>query len=164
MLHPGKTDWWIGGLLAVVGAAQMVGGGTLIGVALVGGVWPALIPGTILLLVGGLLLWVLRGTNYEITETSLVIRSGPLRWTVPLTAIEDVIPIQNWWQGPVLEWGFSLAVRGLRLRYRKKGGGLTWPIRIAPQDRSAFLLELAERVPELVAKDDGSLRRPADGA
>jgi hypothetical protein len=162
MVYPGKKDWWIAGLLSVVIAVQLVTGGTLLGVALVGAVWPMLLPAAILLLVGGMLLWVLLGSNYEITETSLIIRTGPFRWTVPLDAIEDVVPQTNWYGGGApIEWNFGLAVLGVRLRYRKKNGGLTWPIRIAPQDRAAFLLELTERQPELVVKDDGSLRRPS---
>jgi hypothetical protein len=162
MVHAGKRDWWIAGLLTVIAAGQLAGGGTLVGIAVVGGQWPALVPGALLLLVGGLLLWILFGTNYEIAETGLIIRSGPIRWTVALDAIEEVVPQKHWYGGP--EWGFSLAAYGLRLRCRKKNGELTWPIRIAPQDRVAFLLELSERLPELDVKDDGSLRRPADGA
>jgi Bacterial PH domain len=162
MVHRGKTDWWIGGLLATISAGQLVGGGTLLGIALVRGPWQALIPGAILLLVGGMILWILVGTYCEITETSLLIRSGPIRWRVPLDAIEEVVPQSTWYGGPLFEWNFGLAVRGVRVRYRKKNGGLTWPIRIAPRDRAAFLLELTERLPGLVVKDDGSLRRPAD--
>ncbi|HKI30974.1 MAG TPA: PH domain-containing protein [Gemmataceae bacterium] len=161
MVHPGKKDWWLAGLLAVISAAQLVGGGTLVGMAVVSREYPLLLPGGLLLLVGGLLLWILFGTSSEITETSLIIRSGPIRWRVPLDAIEEVVPSQGM-GGPVFEWNLGLAVRGLRVRYRKKNGHLSWPIRIAPQDRAAFLLELSERLPGLEVKDDGSLRKPAD--
>ena len=113
-----------------------------------------------LLAVGSLILWFLTGTRYEITETSLIIRSGPIRWTVPLDAIEEVVPTEKRHMGP--EWGFSLSLRGLRVRYRTRSGRLTWPIRIAPQDRAAFLLELTERQPALLVKDDGSLHRSAN--
>jgi hypothetical protein len=160
MLHPGKRDWWIAGLLTVIAAAMLVGGGLFVGVAAVGGQWPPLIPGGVLLLVGAMIVWILRGTNYEITATSLIVRSGPFRWTVPLDAIAEVVPAGAW-SGPVIECNFGLAVQGLRLRYRTRSGRLSWPIRIAPRDRAAFLLELAERLPGLVVKDDGSLRRPA---
>jgi hypothetical protein len=159
MVYPGKVDWWIAGLLGVIAAALLVGGGALVGVALVGSAWPALFPGGMLLLVGGLLVWILRGTSCEITETSLIIRCGPFRWTVPLAAIADVVPAGAW-GGPIVEWNLALAVRGLRVRYRTKSGRLTWPIRIAPRDRAAFLLELVERLPGLVVNDDGSLTSP----
>jgi hypothetical protein len=161
MVHPGKKDWWLAGLLAVIAAPLLVGGGTLFGVALVGAQWPALFPATVLLLAGGMLLWILWGTNYEITETSLCIRAGPFRRTVPLDAIAEVVPA-GFLGGPALEMNFGLAVQGLRVRYRKKSGRLSWAIRIAPRDRAAFLLELTERQPALVVKDDGSLRRPED--
>jgi hypothetical protein len=164
VLYPGKRDWWLAGLLSVIAAALLVGGGTLVGVALVSGPWLALVPGTILLLVGGMLLWALFGTNCEITEANLIVRSGPFRWKVPLDAIEEVVPLQHWYSGPPLEMNFGLAVHGISLRYRRKGGGLALPIRFAPEDRAAFLLELMERCPHLEVNDDGSLRRPADGA
>jgi hypothetical protein len=163
MVYPGKKDWWLTGLLAVLSAALLVGGGTGVGMTIVQGVSGLLFPGTVLLLAGGLLLWILFGSYCEITETSLIIRAGPIRWTVALDAIEDVVPA-GVFGGPLIEWNLGLAVRGLRVRYRKKNGRLSWPIRIAPQDRAAFLLELSERVPGLEVKDDGSLRRPADPA
>jgi hypothetical protein len=86
-------------------------------------------------------------------------RSGPFRWTIPLDAIEEVAPA-GWQGGPVIEMKLALSVRGLWVRYRTRSGGLSWPIRIAPRDRAAFLLELAERLPWLDVKDDGSLQRP----
>jgi hypothetical protein len=162
MVHPGKKDWWIVGLLSVITAALLVFGGTIAGFALTSGVWGALIPATVLLAVGGMLLWVLTGTSYEITETSLIIRTGPFRLTIPLDALEEVVPQQTWYGGPFIEMNFGLSVQGVRLRYRKPSGRLSWAVRIAPQDRSAFLLELTERLPGLVVKDDGSLRRPAE--
>jgi hypothetical protein len=161
VVHPGKIDWWIGGLMSVVSAAFLVGGGTLVGIAVVQEVYPALVPGVALVLAGGMIFWILRGTSCEITDTRLIVRAGPIRWTIPLDAIVEVVP-SGAWGGPVFECNFGLAVNGLRLRYRTRRGGLSWSIRIAPQDRSAFLLELAERVPALVAKEDSSLRRPAD--
>jgi hypothetical protein len=160
VVYPGGRDWWLVGLLSVVTAALLVGGAAMVGVAVVSGQSPALVPGIMLLLVGSLLLWVILGTHYEITDANLLLRCGPFRWTVPLDAIEDVVPA-GWLGGPAVEMNLSLSVRGLRVRYRKKGGRLSWPIRIAPRDRAAFLLELAERLPGLEVKDDGSLRRPA---
>jgi PH (Pleckstrin Homology) domain-containing protein len=162
MVHPGKKDWWIAGLLSIITAALLVGGGTAAGFALTGGVWGALIPATVLLSVGGMLLWVLVGTHYDITETSLIIHAGPFRRTIPLDAIEEVVPQRHWYGGPAVEVNFGLSVQGIRLRYRKPSGRLSWTIRISPQDRSAFLLELSVRLPGLVVKDDGSLRRPTD--
>jgi hypothetical protein len=161
MVYPGGRDWWLVGLLTGVASPMVVGGDALLSLAIVTGQYLALVPGTVLLLVGGMLVWVIFGTNYEITETSLILRSGPFRWTVPLDAIEDVVPAGWGRSGAFMEMNLSLSVRGLFVRYRKKNGGLSWPIRIAPRDRAAFLLELAERLPGLEVKDDGSLRRPA---
>jgi hypothetical protein len=157
MVYPGKKDWWLASLLAFFSAALLVGGATMIGMAVVQALYGLFFPGGILLAVGFLFLWILRNTNCEITETTLIIRSGPIRWRVPLDAIEEVVPTEQRRIGP--EWGFSLSLKGLRVRYRTRRGRLTWPIRIAPQDRAAFLLELAERQPALMVKDDGSLHR-----
>jgi PH (Pleckstrin Homology) domain-containing protein len=159
MVYPGRRDWWLVGLLAVIASALLVSGGTLVGLAVVTGPYLALVPGTVLLLAGGMLVWVIFGTGCEITESSLIIRSGPFRWTMPLDAIEDVVPA-GWTDGPLVEINWALSVRALRVRYRTKGGRLSLPIRIAPRDRAAFLLEMAERLPGLDVKDDGSLRRP----
>jgi hypothetical protein len=159
MVYPGKKDWWAIVLLGLVGAVELVVGGTLVGVGLLGGPWPVLVAGAGLLAVATLVLWVLYGTRYEIGETSLVVRCGPFRKTVPLDAIEDVVPAGLW--SAVPEWNFSLTIRGLRVRYRKPSGRLSWPIRIGPEDRAAFLLDLSERLPDLEVKDDGSLHRPA---
>ena len=41
MVHPGKKDWWLAGLLAVISSGQLVGGGTLIGMAIQQRVRPA---------------------------------------------------------------------------------------------------------------------------
>jgi hypothetical protein len=161
MVYPGGRDWWIVGLLSVVTAALLVGGGPLVGVALVAGPNFLLLPGAMLLAVGSVLLWVIFGTNYEITESSLILRSGPFRWTVSLDAIEEVVPA-GWLGGAAIEMNLALSVRGLLVRYRTRSGGPSWPIRIAPRDRAAFLLELAERLPGLDVKDDGSLRRPPE--
>jgi hypothetical protein len=159
MVYPGGRDWWIIGLLSVVTAALLVGGGTLVGVAFVAGPYFQLLPGAMLLAVGSTLLWVIFGTNYEIIESSLILRSGPFRWTIPLDAIEEVAPA-GWLGGPAIKMNLALSVRGLRVRYWTRSGRLSWPIRIAPRDRAAFLLELAERLPWLDVKDDGSQRRP----
>jgi hypothetical protein len=161
MVYPGKRDWWIAGLFTLIAAPMLVGGGTLMGMALIGGPTGMLFPGTVLTLVGGMLLWILFGTSYEITETSLIIRCGPIRCRIALDAIEDVIP-SGFLGGPPIEYNFGLAIQGLRVRYRKKNGGVTWPFRIAPRDRAGFLLELSERQPGLEVKDDGSLRRPTE--
>jgi hypothetical protein len=159
MVHPGKRDWWIAGLLSLVAAVNGVAGAWLIGVALVGRQYPALFPGTVMALAATMVTWILRGTSYEITDTSLIIRCGPFRKTVPLDAIAEVVPAGAW-GGPVLEVNYALAVRSLRVRYRKPSGRLSWAYRIAPRDRAAFLLELAEKQPALEVKDDGSLHRP----
>ena len=85
--------------MGVVVAIQLIGGGLLVGFAAVHAIYGLFIPGAVMLAIGGMLMWVLRGTSYEITETRLIIRSGPIRWTISLDAIEDVVPAANWKSG-----------------------------------------------------------------
>ena len=158
MRHPARRDTWVAALL-VTGASAMTGGGLVLASLGLTGVPAALVPGASLLLAGLLQASILLGTSYEITPDALVIRSGPVRWAVPLDRLAEVVPKDNFFGGP--EWGFALSRVGLHVRYRMNDGRLTWPIRISPRDRAAFLLELTEAVPQLHVGEDGSLRRPA---
>ncbi len=127
MVYPGKQDWWISGLLALVAAAFFVGGGIFMSVAVGGGRWPPLFPASVMLLAGGLFVWVLRGTNCEITEAALIIRAGPFRRTILLDAIEEVVPRQTWYGGPALEMNFGLSAQGVRCATASRAAGCRGP-------------------------------------
>jgi hypothetical protein len=115
---------------------------------------------------GVLLLWFYFSTSYEITASDMVVRLGPLRRRVALSAIEEVQPRSRF----NLEAGqnFALSRDRLRIRYRKASGRLAWlPLEISPEDKEAFLQELARSAPGLLPGPDGGLRRaeaaaPAD--
>ncbi len=157
MLHPGRRDWWIAGLLGTLGATFTGAGLVFTALGLTGN-FPLLLVGGPFLLTGLLLVSILTSTSYEIAPPHLIVRSGPIRLRVPLDAVEEIVPADKTYFGP--EWSFALSTSGLRVRYRTKGGGLSWPIRIAPRDRVAFLLDATEALPQLQVCDDGSLRKP----
>lgn len=89
-------------------------------------------------------------TYYEVTSDRLVIRSGWLRWEVPLAEIESVTPTSN----PLSSPAWSLE----RLEVKWTGTGSPRSILISPQRTDEFLREVADREVTLVVTD-GGLRR-----
>jgi hypothetical protein len=78
--------------------------------------------------------WTLLGTYYVIDATSLVIRSGPFHWIVPLREIRSVRPTRDVRSGPALSFD--------RLRIEYSGGRV---ILISPREKEEFLTDLARR-------------------
>ena len=78
--------------------------------------------------------WTLLGTYYVIDATSLIIRSGPFHWIVPLREIRSVQPTRDAHSGPALSFD------RLRIEY---GGGRA--ILISPREKAEFLADLARR-------------------
>jgi hypothetical protein len=69
---------------------------------------------------------------YEITSTSVIVRSGVLRWTIPLTSIQRVFPTRNPVNGPALSLD--------RLQVDYVTGGIRRFILISPKTSSASCL------------------------
>ncbi|MBC7930332.1 MAG: PH domain-containing protein [Rubrivivax sp.] len=88
--------------------------------------------------------------NYEITETQLVARSGVMRWRVPLDSIEEVRPSRNPASAPT--WSLDR----LRVEYLKNGQARS--LYISPEDKHAFMRELADGVPGLEMRGDRVMR------
>jgi hypothetical protein len=78
--------------------------------------------------------WTLLGTYYVIDATSLVIRSGPFHWIIPLREIRSVEPTRDVRSGPALSFD--------RLRIEYSGGRV---ILISPREKQEFLADLARR-------------------
>ncbi|MGH9814348.1 MAG: PH domain-containing protein [Candidatus Acidiferrales bacterium] len=128
MVYRSKVDAWI---------ALLVGGGALVSV-FVGAMllWQGQRLGwLVMLLMPGLLRLLAWPIDYEITEAELIIRAGVLRWRIPLAAIVNVEPTRNPLSSPA--WSLDR----LRVRWRR-GARIRW-IQISPEDKLAFLLELA---------------------
>jgi len=88
---------------------------------------------------GAFVIWVLYSTSYSLSGGELLIRSGPFRWSVRLDSIEEIYPTRNILSSPA----FSLD--RLRIRYR----GSRYGVMISPENKSAFLQDLATRSPGL---------------
>ncbi len=147
--YPSKRDGWIvaalwagvGGLLAAaVGilSTPMVAVGQLMLVALC-------------TVMAGVCVWVLNSTVYTLTSVSLVIRSGPMRITVPLNAIVEVCPTRNPLSAP------ALSLDRLRVKYK----GAKRVVLISPADKARFLENLVEYCPRLEIDGEGVHSRSA---
>lgn len=110
---------------------------------------PSLVPRSwapVLFVLGLLfIVWTVLDTRYIVADDVLEIRSGPLRWKLPLGSIESVVP----------EHGIDVSATSPawsldRLRITTKDGD--WLI--SPRDKGAFLDALGAR--------DAGLRRESD--
>jgi hypothetical protein len=88
------------------------------------------------------ILWVLYATYYTLTDCSLIIRSGPFQWTMPLDAIIEIFPTHNPLSSP------ACSLDRLYIRYIRPGG-LRSGVMISPQDKAVFLADLVARAPGL---------------
>ena len=90
----------------------------------------------------GILMLFAYPVNYEITTSTLEIRSGIfLHYKIPLASIVRVVPTRNPLSSPA--WSLDR----LRIDYVKNNKKRV--IMISPKDKKAFLHELVERIPSL---------------
>lgn len=82
----------------------------------------------------GLPLWTFLMTRYTIDGTSLHVRSGPFRWTIPLRDIRLITPTRDLASSPALSLD--------RLRIEYSGGRV---LLVSPRERDTFLRDLQDR-------------------
>ncbi|HYH86341.1 MAG TPA: PH domain-containing protein [Pyrinomonadaceae bacterium] len=149
MIYRSKKDWWLvglvwGGVLApfAFGLFNLFapGGNLQLGWALV----------RVGVVASAAVLITTFPLNYEITETHLVARSGVMRWRVPLDSIEEVRPSRNPASAPT--WSLDR----LRVEYLKNGRARA--LYISPEDKRAFMRDLADGVPGLEMRGDRVVR------
>ncbi len=90
-------------------------------------------------------LWMTYGTWYEVKESEVLMRSGPLFWRLQLEDIESVRPSRSLLAGPALALD-RLAVHSRNRRI---------PVLISPVDRGAFLRDLVSAAPHLELGTEG---------
>lgn len=148
MIYPPKKDMWVFALLMTV-SVFLCGGAVLLVVRFFWKHEPFLwVPGVILGSAGGMLVWILAGSVYEITETDLILRLGPLRWRLRLEAIEEVYSttkLQN-----DIGWGLALSSDRIRIKCRDR----FMPFWISPEDKSGFIAELVRSRPGVKVTED----------
>ncbi len=88
---------------------------------------------------------------YEITATTLLVRSGVIRVKIPLTSIQQVVPDRTLGSAPA--WSLDR----LRVDYRQYG--VTRVVHISPKDKVRFMQNLTEYAEGLEVKDGRVVRR-----
>ena len=80
-----------------------------------------------------LLVAITRNTYYEIIGTDLLVRSGPLKWTIPIAEIREITPSRNIMSAP------ALSLDRLKIRFGKRVFVL-----VSPEDKDGFLRAIRE--------------------
>jgi hypothetical protein len=128
-----KVDWWLGAMILTSAAVSAI---AVVIVGVVESPFLALSFSPILLLGGGLPVWVLLATNYTFNAADLDVRCGPFAWRVPLRDIHGVTATRNPLSSP------ALSLDRLRIDF-----GHMRSIMISPEDKEGFMKELRKRVP-----------------
>lgn len=82
----------------------------------------------------GLPLWLMMSTSYTLSDTTLFIKSGPFKWTVPVEDISRVTPTSDPLSSP------ALSLDRLRIEY-----GPNKSVMISPKLKNEFLQDLEKR-------------------
>ena len=151
MLHRSKKDWWLVGLVWGAALAPLV-----VGLFLVlarggdpGSGWALVRVGVV---ASAAVLLTSYPLNYEITSDELIARCGVMRWRVPLSSVEEVSRSRNPASAPT--WSLDR----LRVEYLK--GGRTRTLYVSPEDKSAFMRDLADAAPGLEFRGERVTRTP----
>ena len=150
-----KVDAWLAAVL--VGAFLMTLIGMFFVVVLSGAFAVAWWVIVLDLVIWGGVLSLLCPLYYEITPSTLLVRSGWIRRQIPLACIQRVFPTHNPLSAP------ALSLDRLQVEYTQ--GSLPRSVLISPHDTPSFLRDLAERAGELEVQGDQLIRRlsrPAD--
>ncbi len=143
-----KVDVW---LAAILIGAMLITLISLLPVVLVPAAFAAAWWSVVLtLLIWGFVLSLLLPLYYEITPSSLLIRSGWIRREIPLSSIQGVVPSSNPLASP------ALSLDRLQVNYTQ--GVLSRSILISPRDKATFLRALAESAGTLELQGDRLVR------
>ncbi len=126
-----KVDTW---LKVVLISSAIACAGAVLAPGLAGAPLATLAVSPLLLLGVGLPVWLLNSTFYTLRERELEVRSGPFRWTIPLSDIQRVTPARSALSSP------ALSLDRLRIDY----GRGRW-LMVSPEDPAAFVALLEER-------------------
>lgn len=88
--------------------------------------------------INAILIWMIASTRYKVLGDKLVVRSGPIRKTIPIADITDVAPSKNLLSSPALSFN--------RLVINYKGGF----VYISPERREEFIRLLLSKNPQIV--------------
>jgi hypothetical protein len=132
LVFKSKVDAWLGGLLGVQGIA-LAGVGLALLVYGPGG-RISIVMAAVLLAGATLVASTLAWTQYSFDDVTLVVRSGPFAWRVPIWEVTGVKPMNQMLSGP------ALSRDRLQIDY-----GEDRSILVSPADKQGFLAALEAR-------------------
>ena len=134
-IHKSKVDQWF---IAVVAVITLLPLGLITTAAWRAELHPVAAVGVLLIVVPSLALtlWIYRSTAYVVTDTDLLVHSGPLHVSIPLRSITAVRPTRDAIASP------ALSLDRLEIRY-----GPGKKILVSPADKPRFLAALSGAVP-----------------
>ena len=145
MIHRSKKDPWLMLTFALIVILPVALGVVLLNTFLLK------LAGWLLIGIGitvGILIYLLiTPLYYEIVDSKLNVRSGPMRWIIPLASIDEVYPTSSPLSSP------ALSSDRLLIRYKNEHG--LSAVMVSPEDKPAFLKALANAEPRL--KLDGNV-------
>lgn len=124
MVFRSAVDWWYYAVLATVAGALLLS----LGPALLNQQTSLLTAVGLFIVALGLPVWLLLATHYTVEADTLVVRSGPFTWRVPVNEIEAVKATRSPLSSPALSLD--------RLEVSYSGGKR---ILLSPDDRQGFL-------------------------
>jgi membrane protein YdbS with pleckstrin-like domain len=151
MIYPTKKDTWLVLIVAIGGFVLLV---QVINLIIDKGFHhpEAWILSSVFIFYFGVLMLLAYPVNYEITTSTLEIRSGILlHYKIPLSSIVRVVPTKNPLSSPA--WSLDR----LRIDYLKNSKKRV--IMISPKDKKIFLRELIERIPSLEFNGNMAVRK-----
>lgn len=148
-VYPSKKDTW---LVIVLWLAILAMLASMAGIAFSGASFLSILLQEILML--GIVVFcisLLRNTNYTFTQDELIVRSGPFREIIPLAAIQSAVPSRKAWSSA------ALSLDRLFIQYKGSKRGTY----ISPENKNAFLRDLADRSPDLFFEFDRVVKKEA---
>lgn len=121
-----KVDWWLAALL--IAPVVLIGALLLAGVSTPWVLVPILAP-------QALVIWILARTFCTVTDDTLLVRSGPFHWTIPLVSIRSLTATRNPLSSPALSLD--------RIAVDHTGGRLL----VSPRNKAGFVRAIVEIVP-----------------
>ena len=119
-----KVDTWLVLILAVSALFVLVG----VGAATRTGEMSLAAAAATVLVAAGIPVWIFTTTRYDLSDGTLLVRSGPFRWSIPVADIKSITPTHNPLSSP------ALSLDRLRIEY-----GQGRAVMISPNDKDAFL-------------------------
>ena len=133
-VYPSKIDVWVLAIMVACLGALAVG---MVAALAIGDWMHTMQRFFVTLGIAGLLVWILIGTNYTLTGRHLVVKAGPLRWTIAIDTITGVAPEGGLFS---MRSAPALSLDRLAVRYGKSKRLL-----ISPADKAGFMKDIASR-------------------